>query len=249
MSRVEFTRFFKTIIFILLVFLLVFYSYFCLKSARISLVFSKKWARMKNWTHCSRTQIFKKWGLATINAIKDGDRSWWLLTTKPLFTGCFFNPPTKNGVFWLIYLNLPWFTSIYHNLPQLTSFFIFDHFFMVSELLSKKFAIKIKSRNQSQKRWVPKKIGAEKCFWIGLKKFGIEKRLWIGKLKILGLVTHWTTDALLLKVYLIRDSSHLFDILAPYWVPIYFSGSLFAMFWLDSHKKNFPLGPYWVPIS
>ena len=120
---------------------------------------------------------------------------------------------------------------------------------MVSELLSKKFAIKIKSRNQSQKRWVPKKvsknIGAEKCFWIGLKKFGIEKRLWIGKLKILGLVTHWTTDALLLKVYLIRDSSpnrDLFDILAPYWVPIYFSGSLFAMFWLDSHEK-FPLGP------
>ena len=92
-----------------------------------------------------------------------------------------------------------------------------------------------------------KKIGAKKCFWIGLKKFGIEKRLWIGKLKILGLVTHWTTDALLLKVYLIRDSSpnrDLFDILAPYWVPIYFSGSLFAMFWLDSHEKNFP----WVPI-
>ena len=52
MSRVEFTRFFKTIIFILLVFLLVFYSYFCLKSARISLVFSKKWARMKNLSHC-----------------------------------------------------------------------------------------------------------------------------------------------------------------------------------------------------
>ena len=144
---------------------------------------------------------------------------------------------------------------------------------MVSELLSKKFAIKIKSRNQSQKRWVPKKvskkIGAEKCFWIGLKKFGIEKRLWIGKLKILGLFTHWTTDALLLKVYLIRDSSpnrDLFDILAPYWVPIYFSGSLFAMFWLDSHekislgsqlgpyfiKRGFLLGPYfikiWVPI-
>ena len=52
MSRVEFTRFFKTKTLILLVFLLVFYSYFCLKSARISLVFSKKWARMKNWTHC-----------------------------------------------------------------------------------------------------------------------------------------------------------------------------------------------------
>ena len=51
MSRVEFTRFFKTIIFILLVFLLVFYSYFCLKSARILLVFSKKWARMKNLSH------------------------------------------------------------------------------------------------------------------------------------------------------------------------------------------------------
>ena len=48
MSRVEFTRFFKTITLILLVFLLVFYSYFCLKSARISLVFSKKWARLKN---------------------------------------------------------------------------------------------------------------------------------------------------------------------------------------------------------
>ena len=57
MSRVEFTRFFKTIIFILLVFLLVFYSYFCLKSARISLVFSKKWARMKNWTHCKRHRV------------------------------------------------------------------------------------------------------------------------------------------------------------------------------------------------
>ena len=53
MSRVEFTRFFKTIIFILLVFLLVFYSYFCLKSARILLVFSKKWARMKNLPHCN----------------------------------------------------------------------------------------------------------------------------------------------------------------------------------------------------
>ena len=97
-----------------------------------------------------------------------------------------------------------------------------------------------------------KKIGAEKCFWIGLKKFGIEKRLWIGKLKILGLVTHWTTDALLLKVYLIRDSSpnrDLFDILAPYWVPIYFSGSLFAMFWLDSHEKislGSQLGPYFI---
>ena len=83
---------------------------------------------------------------------------------------------------------------------------------------------------------------------------------------ILGLISHWTTDALLLKVYLIRDSSHLFDILAPYWVPIYFSGSLFAMFWLHSHeiislgsqlgpyfiKKGILLGPYfikiWVPI-
>ena len=74
-----------------------------------------------------------------------------------------------------------------------------------------------------------------------LKKIWYRERLCIGKLNILGLVTHWTTDALLLKVYLIRDLSpnrDLFDILGPYWVPIYFSGSLFAMFWFDSHKKN-----------
>ena len=48
MSRVKFTRFYKTKTLILLAFLLVFYSYFCLKSTRISLVFSKNWARMKN---------------------------------------------------------------------------------------------------------------------------------------------------------------------------------------------------------
>ena len=54
MSRVEFTHFFKTKTLILLVFLLVFNSYFCLKSARILLVFSKNWARMKNLPHWSR---------------------------------------------------------------------------------------------------------------------------------------------------------------------------------------------------
>ena len=62
MSRVEFTRFFKTKTLILLVFLLVFYSYFCLKSARILLVFSKKWARMKNLPHWLRdilSQLFR----------------------------------------------------------------------------------------------------------------------------------------------------------------------------------------------
>ena len=32
------------------------------------------------------------------------------------------------------------------------------------------------------------------------KNYGTEKRLWIGIFKILGLVTHWTTDALLLKL-------------------------------------------------
>ena len=57
------------------------------------------------------------------------------------------------------------------------------------------------------------------------------------------------TGLLMHKVSLIRDSSpyrYLFDIFGPYWVPIYLSGSLFAMFWLNPHEKFslVPLGPY-----
>ena len=91
---------------------------------------------------------------------------------------------------------------------------------------------------------VSKNFGAEKCFWIGL-----EKRLWIGIVKIVGLVTHWTTDALLLKLSLIGDSSTYRDLFKTFWVPIYFSGSLFAMIWLDSHEKfslGSLLGPYFI---
>ena len=52
-----------------------------------------------------------------------------------------------------------------------------------------------KSWYQSQKNLVLKNV-----FESVSKNFGTQKRLWIGIFKILGLVTHWTTDALLLKL-------------------------------------------------
>ncbi len=145
-------------------------------------------------------------------------------------------------------------------------------FLMVSEPISKKFGTekslgtglekneyRKKSRNRSQKILVPKKVSESVS-----KKFGTEKSLGIGIVQILGLVTHWTTDALLLKLSLIGDSStykdlfskHFGSLLGPYLffrVPIcnvlgWFTRKIFIWVPIRSlfHKKG---DPYWDPIS
>ena len=95
------------------------------------------------------------------------------------------------------------------------------------------------STEKSLKKLVPKNVSESFSKNLVPKKDSesVNLRFWVS--------SHWTTDALLLKVYLIRDSSpnrDLFDI----WVLIgslfIFQGPYLQCFGLI-HTKKFPLGP------